>query len=113
MWDDREARKYTVPTNAPSHTGASSMSASAFNYGYDHTEDLHAWSIYRQNLNADLSESAIGINKSAASEKPFGNFQLKESTVNNILSHPKVGPTDINYRARYSLTTPLSSTGRR
>ncbi|KAI1292780.1 ATP-binding cassette sub-family G member 8 [Halotydeus destructor] len=87
MWDEREARKYIVPTNNPA------SAVSAFNYGYDHTEDLHAWSIYRQNLNADLSESAIGLNKSSASEKPFGNFQLKESTVNNILSHPKYGPS--------------------
>ncbi|RWS15545.1 ATP-binding cassette sub-family G member 8-like protein [Dinothrombium tinctorium] len=62
------------------------------NRGYDQTEDLHAWSIYRQNLNADLSESAIGINKSSNSERPFGNFQLKETTVNNILNHPKYGP---------------------
>ena len=94
MWDEREShRKYIVPNGHNGGGGGpgSSMATSAFNYGYDHTEDLHAWSIYRQNLNADLSESAIGINKSTAqSEKPFGNFQLKESTVNNILSHPKV-----------------------
>lgn len=63
-------------------------------FAYDPTEDLHAWSIYRQNLNADLSESAIGQSSgNKPSEKPFGNFQLKESTVNNILSHPKYGPS--------------------
>ena len=56
------------------------------------TDDLHAWSIYRQNLNADLSECAIGVNKSSNTERPFGNFQLKETTVNNILRHPKYGP---------------------
>lgn len=69
------------------------------NSAYDPTEDLHAWSIYRQNLNADLSESAIGLNKGAnnGNEKPFGNFQLKESTVNNILTHPKYGPSIRNH----------------
>lgn len=69
------------------------------NSAYDPTEDLHAWSIYRQNLNADLSESAIGLNKGPnnGNEKPFGNFQLKESTVNNILSHPKYGPSIRNH----------------
>jgi hypothetical protein len=55
--------------------------------------DLHLWSIYRQNLNADLSESAIGASsKSVGSERPFGHFQLKEQTVSNILNHPKYGP---------------------
>ena len=61
-------------------------------HNYDQTDDLHAWSIYRQNLNADLSECAIGVNKSSNTERPFGNFQLKEQTVNNILRHPKYGP---------------------
>ena len=59
---------------------------------FNNSEDLHAWSIYRQNLNADFSESALGVNKSTNSERPFGNFQLKETTVNNILNHPKYGP---------------------
>jgi hypothetical protein len=77
MWDG-EARKYSMP-----YTGGN-----AFN----NSEDLHAWSIYRQNLNADFSESALGVNKSSNSERPFGNFQLKETTVNNILNHPKYGP---------------------
>ncbi|CAG2100893.1 unnamed protein product [Medioppia subpectinata] len=77
MWDS-EARKYSTP-----YSGAN---------GFNNSEDLHAWSIYRQNLNADFSESALGVNKSNNSERPFGNFQLKETTVNNILNHPKYGP---------------------
>ena len=89
MWEDR---KYSRDSH-PHHSQRDNSRDSGYgNAAYDPTEDLHAWSIYRQNLNADLSESAIGIgNKS--SEKPFGNFQLKESTVNNILSHPKYGPS--------------------
>lgn len=75
MWEEA-TRKYSMP-----HAGINS-----------YTEDLHAWSIYRQNLNADFSESALGVNKSSNSERPFGNFQLKETTVNNILNHPKYGP---------------------
>lgn len=64
-------------------------------------EDLHAWSLFRQNLNANFSESALGIggekgkvNNSATANhhsSSNGNFQLRESTVNNILSHPKYG----------------------
>lgn len=76
MWEG-ESRKYSMP-----HAGCHNTQ----------TEDLHAWSIYRQNLNADFSESALGVNKSSNSERPFGNFQLKETTVNNILNHPKYGP---------------------
>lgn len=148
MWEDR---KYVVPhLSSPSsgiggsrsgHHGSDQMerdlkNGSTFGRSYDPTEDLHAWSIYRQNLNADLSESAIGLNKSTGmatsvasnsamgaggmngrnvpssqrdsrsmstsnngandlppGSKPYGNFQLKESTVNNILSHPKYGPS--------------------
>ncbi|RWS28135.1 ATP-binding cassette sub-family G member 8-like protein [Leptotrombidium deliense] len=94
MWEDRDLRKYTVP-QIPVSGGGASMAYG--NRAYDQTEDLHAWSIYRQNLNADLSESAIGINKSSNSERPFGNFQLKETTVNNILNHPKYGPRIKNH----------------
>lgn len=143
MWEDR---KYVVPhLSSPSsgiggsrsgHHGSDQLDrdlkgTSSYGHSYDPTEDLHAWSIYRQNLNADLSESAIGLNKSSAmattvttsaiggrnssshhqsstnhrdsrspgtttnetGTKPYGNFQLKESTVNNILSHPKYGPS--------------------
>lgn len=87
MWEDVNARKQ--------HSAASR--SKLVNHHYDQTDhtrdDLHQWSIFRQNLNADLSECAIGVNKSSSNtERPFGNFQLKEQTVNNILRHPKYGP---------------------
>ncbi|KAJ9579822.1 hypothetical protein L9F63_004528, partial [Diploptera punctata] len=54
------------------------------------SEDLHAWSIYRLNLNSDFTDSALG--SSEKSPLPYGNFQLRESTVQSILSHPRYGP---------------------
>uniref|UniRef100_A0A146KVC2 ATP-binding cassette sub-family G member 8 n=3 Tax=Lygus hesperus TaxID=30085 RepID=A0A146KVC2_LYGHE len=54
------------------------------------SEDLHAWSIYRQNLNSDFTDSALG--SSEKSPLPYGNFQLRESTVQSILNHPRYGP---------------------
>ncbi|XP_065214423.1 ATP-binding cassette sub-family G member 8 isoform X2 [Planococcus citri] len=69
----------TLPTNS----AHSAMTASA-------SEDLHAWSIYRQNLNSDFTDSALG--SSEKSPLPYGNFQLRESTVQSILSHPRYGP---------------------
>ncbi|XP_052128996.1 POU domain, class 3, transcription factor 2-like [Frankliniella occidentalis] len=54
------------------------------------SEDLHAWSIYRQNLNSDFTDSALG--SSEKSPLPYGNFQLRDSTVHSILSHPRYGP---------------------
>lgn len=53
-------------------------------------EDLHAWSIYRQNLNSDFTDSALG--SSDKSPLPYGNFQLRDATVQTILSHPRYGP---------------------
>lgn len=84
MWEDNTRKQHSAASRSK-----------LVNNHHDQTDDLHAWSIYRQNLNADLSECAIGgsgINKSANTDRPFGNFQLKETTVNNILSHPKYGP---------------------
>lgn len=54
-------------------------------------EDLHAWSIYRQNINSGFTDSALG--SSEKSSPPYGNFKLRESTVHSILSHPKYGPS--------------------
>lgn len=54
------------------------------------SEDLHAWSIYRQNLNSDFTDSALG--SSEKSPMPYGNFHLRESTVQSILNNPKYGP---------------------
>ncbi|KAK9504738.1 hypothetical protein O3M35_011004 [Rhynocoris fuscipes] len=57
------------------------------------SEDLHAWSIYRQNLNSDFTDSALG--SSEKSPLPYGNFQLRESTVQSILNHPRYGPNNL------------------
>lgn len=54
------------------------------------SDELHAWSIYRQNLNSEFTDSALG--SSDKSPLPYGNFQLRETTVNSILQHPKYGP---------------------
>ncbi|PSN37420.1 hypothetical protein C0J52_21078, partial [Blattella germanica] len=43
-----------------------------------------------QNLNSDFTDSALG--SSEKSPLPYGNFQLRESTVQSILSHPRYGP---------------------
>ena len=54
------------------------------------SEDLHAWSIYRQNLNSDFTDSALG--SSEKSPAPYGNFHLRDQTVQSILANPKYGP---------------------
>lgn len=81
MRSDRERaeeRRYSVPhgPHAPLPPAAS--------------EDLHAWSIYRQNLNSDFTDSALG--SSDKSPLPYGNFQLRDTTVQSILNHPRYGP---------------------
>ncbi|KAL1116725.1 hypothetical protein AAG570_005197 [Ranatra chinensis] len=43
-----------------------------------------------QNLNSDFTDSALG--SSEKSPLPYGNFQLRESTVQSILNHPRYGP---------------------
>lgn len=73
-------RKYSVPSNPESR---------AFSGGTA-SEDLHAWSIYRQNLNSDFTDSALG--STDKSPLPYGNFQLRDTTVQSILSHPRYGP---------------------
>ncbi len=130
-------------------------------------DDLHAWSLFRQNLNANFSESALAINggggsgnhhhqnnlqnnhqnhnhhyRSSSPNDPLpngyhqnqnrsstnnggpqtnsaSNFQLRESTVNNILSHPKYGAQLKNQDAftylrfglpRVKVTSSLNST---
>ena len=50
-------------------------------------EDLHAWSIYRQNLNTDFADTALGAADKAP--LPYGNFLLKEDTVQAILNNPR------------------------
>ncbi|XP_014277583.1 ATP-binding cassette sub-family G member 5 isoform X2 [Halyomorpha halys] len=46
--------------------------------------------LLRQNLNSDFTDSALG--SSEKSPLPYGNFQLRESTVQSILNHPRYGP---------------------
>ncbi|KAF7272001.1 ATP-binding cassette sub-family G member 8 [Rhynchophorus ferrugineus] len=72
-------RKYSVPSNPDSRAFSGSAS-----------EDLHAWSIYRQNLNSDFTDSALG--STDKSPLPYGNFQLRDTTVQSILTHPRYGP---------------------
>lgn len=85
MWDvNSDERRYSVPP--------STLSDPAAARAYKTSEDLHAWSIYRQNLNSDFTDSALGT--SDKSQPPFGNFQLRESTVHTILNHPKYGPRE-------------------
>ena len=52
------------------------------------TEDLHAWSIYRQNLNTDFADSQGG--QQDRPPLPYGNFLLKEATVQAILNNPRL-----------------------
>ncbi|XP_026328997.1 ATP-binding cassette sub-family G member 8 [Hyposmocoma kahamanoa] len=72
-------RRYSVPSNPLTHDPRGM-----------HSEDLHAWSIYRQNLNSDFTDSALG--STDKSPLPYGNFQLRDTTVQSILSHPRYGP---------------------
>lgn len=52
---------------------------------------LHAFpQFYRQNLNSDFTDSALG--SAEKSPLPYGNFQLRDSTVQSILRHPRYGP---------------------
>ena len=43
-----------------------------------------------QNLNSDFTDSALGSKDK--SPLPYGNFQLRESTMQSILNNPKYGP---------------------
>ncbi|KPJ01586.1 ATP-binding cassette sub-family G member 8 [Papilio xuthus] len=72
-------RRYSVPAAPLAHDPRTM-----------HSEDLHAWSIYRQNLNSDFTDSALG--STDKSPLPYGNFQLRDTTVQSILSHPRYGP---------------------
>ncbi|XP_052738552.1 ATP-binding cassette sub-family G member 8 isoform X1 [Bicyclus anynana] len=72
-------RRYSVPAHPMLHDPRGM-----------HSEDLHAWSIYRQNLNSDFTDSALG--STDKSPLPYGNFQLRDTTVQSILSHPRYGP---------------------
>ncbi|KAG8193191.1 hypothetical protein JTE90_005541 [Oedothorax gibbosus] len=85
MWEmSTMERRYSVPPSTLSDPSGRCKT----------TEDLHAWSIYRQNLNSDFTDSAL--DNGHKSQPPFGNFRLRESTVQTILNHPKYGPRERN-----------------
>ncbi|GIY13195.1 ATP-binding cassette sub-family G member 8 [Caerostris darwini] len=85
MWEmSTMERRYSVPPSTLSDPSGRCRT----------TEDLHAWSIYRQNLNSDFTDSALDTGHK--SQPPFGNFRLRESTVQTILNHPKYGPRERN-----------------
>ena len=78
------------------------------------SEDLHAWSIYRQNLNSDFTDSALG--SSEKSPMPYGNFHLRDSTVQSILNNPKYGPkselgTNMHTYLKFGLPRVLATRG--
>lgn len=84
---DGRSRGYSVPPSSASETAPPPPPPNAFPAT---SEDLHAWSIYRQNLNSDFTDSALG--SSEKSPLPYGNFHLRESTMQSILANPKYGP---------------------
>ena len=89
-------RRYSIPALANSSAGSYRETMTNTNTNTNtHTvsntaEDLHAWSIYRQNLNSDFADSALGSNFKAP--LPYGNFQLDSHTIQSIMTHPKCGP---------------------
>ncbi len=102
-------RRYSVP--ALPNSSASSARESRTNTA----EDLHAWSIYRQNLNSDFADSALGSNEKAP--LPYGNFQLDSTTIQSILSHPKCGPkselaSNTNAYLKFGLPRVVARSGR-
>uniref|UniRef100_A0A2C9GQ68 Uncharacterized protein n=1 Tax=Anopheles arabiensis TaxID=7173 RepID=A0A2C9GQ68_ANOAR len=72
----REDRRYSMP-----HGMHGTLPPGA-------TDDLHAWSIYRQNLNSDFADSALG--SSDKSPKPYASQYHQRDTA--ILNHPRYGP---------------------
>ena len=68
LWEGGDRRYSMPPSSLGVHEAAppgSRLSTS---------EDLHAWSIYRQNLNSDFTDSALG--SAERSPLPYGNFQV-------------------------------------
>ena len=83
MWEMQEQRHYRGGSVSSERLGPPPGMPST-------SEDLHAWSIYRQNLNSDFTDSALG--SSEKSPAPYGNFHLRDQTVQSILANPKYGP---------------------
>lgn len=72
-------RRYSVP-GIVHHQGGGQYNpgGNGTDFRANTAEDLHAWSIYRQNLNSDFADSALGSSMKAP--LPYGNFQLDSST---------------------------------
>ena len=97
MWEMQQQRPYRSGGSSASESVIRSdmpreqVAGMAMPPGMPSTsEDLHAWSIYRQNLNSDFTDSALG--SSEKSPMPYGNFHLRDTTVQSILNNPKYGP---------------------
>lgn len=71
-------RRYSVPAIAQLQSSSTPMAYGDNGSRANTAEDLHAWSIYRQNLNSDFADSALGSSMKAP--LPYGNFQLDSTT---------------------------------
>ncbi|UYV84947.1 hypothetical protein LAZ67_X004077 [Cordylochernes scorpioides] len=69
-------RKYNVPSTLSEPGGS---------------DELHVWSIYRQNRNSDYAEKAL---RTPGKTPPFGDFRLENRVANSILNHPRYGPRE-------------------
>lgn len=90
MWEHQQQRQYRSGGSSASESGLPRSTGMPPPGMPSTSEDLHAWSIYRQNLNSDFTDSALG--SSEKSPMPYGNFHLRDTTVQSILSNPKYGP---------------------
>ena len=91
MWDGGEAEMHSQrSTRSPGPRGGGGSGPVVGLEPPSTSEDLHAWSIYRQNLNSDFTDSALGSQEK--SPLPYGNFHLREQTMASILTNPKYGP---------------------
>ncbi|XP_037795975.1 ATP-binding cassette sub-family G member 8-like [Penaeus monodon] len=91
LWElNTMERRYSVPPSTISEPRPPPPTRPAGSALLTASEDLHAWSIYRQNLNSDFTDTALGSQDKAP--LPYGNFQLRESTVHSILNNPRYGP---------------------
>lgn len=69
-------RKYAPPPTSDPHR---------FLGGKRTKDDLHEWSIYRQNLTSSIAGSLLGLDSKAP--LTYGDFQMHDQTVESVLSH--------------------------
>lgn len=53
-----------------------------------HSDDMHEWSIYRQNINADFVDNALSNTQSK--RYPYGEFRLDPTTVSTLINNQKI-----------------------